>query len=246
MNLYKIKTFLSKYFTFEIYCLTFLHTHTHTNTHTHGERPYRIKYGYCLYVCIILHIHTNTHTHGERTDRIKYGYSLFVCVCMCSCVCVCVCVCTHVLLRVCVLGDWLGRKPVAYEMCLWSVVVTAFCVQDRKVIIKGLKGHIVKVCKDEAGHMVLLAIFDSVDDTVLVQKAILDVSSCFHSSASAWRAYPEIGCVHLHFLAHIWTYAYSGRRFFIGLQSDFSKICSQEVNWSMDRFREREKERVRE
>ena len=53
------------------------------------------------------------------------------------------------------------------------------------MIIKGLKGHIVKVCKDEAGHMVLLAIFDSVDDTVLVQKAILDVSSCFHSSATA-------------------------------------------------------------
>ena len=51
------------------------------------------------------------------------------------------------------------------------------CVQDRKVIVKSLKGHLVKVCKDEAGHMVLLAIFDSVDDTVLVQKAILDVSA---------------------------------------------------------------------
>ena len=55
-------------------------------------------------------------------------------------------------------------------MCL------CMCVQDRKVIVKSLKGHVLKVCKEEAGHMALLAIFDSVDDTVLVQKVILDVS----------------------------------------------------------------------
>ena len=68
----------------------------------------------------------------------------------------------------------------------YKVLRCMFGGQDRKVIIKGLKGHIVKVCKDEAGHMVLLAIFDSVDDTVLVQKAILDVSCCFRFSASTY------------------------------------------------------------
>lgn len=53
--------------------------------------------------------------------------------------------------------------------CIWGG-----SAKDRKVIVKSLKGHVVKICKEEAGHMLLLAIFDCVDDTVLLQKAILD------------------------------------------------------------------------
>ncbi|KAK3606156.1 hypothetical protein CHS0354_010789 [Potamilus streckersoni] len=46
--------------------------------------------------------------------------------------------------------------------------------KDRKVIIKSLKTHVVKICKEEYGHLVMLAIFDVVDDTKLVQKALLE------------------------------------------------------------------------
>lgn len=53
--------------------------------------------------------------------------------------------------------------------CVWSG-----STKDRKVIIKSLKTHVVKICKEEFGHLLLLAIFDTVDDTVLMQKAILD------------------------------------------------------------------------
>jgi len=45
--------------------------------------------------------------------------------------------------------------------------------KDRKVIIKSLKSHVVKICKEQYGHQVLLAIFDCVDDTVLVRNVIL-------------------------------------------------------------------------
>ncbi|XP_035829292.1 pumilio homolog 3 [Aplysia californica] len=53
--------------------------------------------------------------------------------------------------------------------CVWSG-----SVKDRKSIVKSLKGHVVKICQEEHGHLLLLAIFDCVDDTVLVQKVILD------------------------------------------------------------------------
>ncbi|KAL3869283.1 hypothetical protein ACJMK2_041986 [Sinanodonta woodiana] len=57
--------------------------------------------------------------------------------------------------------------------------VAMFCVwhgtaKDRKVIIKSLKTHVLKICKEEYGHLVMLAIFDVVDDTKLVQKALLE------------------------------------------------------------------------
>ena len=38
-----------------------------------------------------------------------------------------------------------------------------------------MKSFITKVALEEQGHLVLLAIFDSVDDTKLVQKGILEV-----------------------------------------------------------------------
>ncbi|KAK4011914.1 pumilio homolog 3 [Daphnia magna] len=45
--------------------------------------------------------------------------------------------------------------------------------KDRKDIIKSFKGHVAKICQEEHGHMVLMALFDSVDDTKLVAKAIV-------------------------------------------------------------------------
>lgn len=45
--------------------------------------------------------------------------------------------------------------------------------KDRKVIVKSFKSYVIKICKEEYGHLTLLALFDSVDDTVLVQKVII-------------------------------------------------------------------------
>ena len=56
--------------------------------------------------------------------------------------------------------------------CIWSG-----SAKDRKTSVKSLKTHVAKVCMEEQGHLLLLSIFDSVDDTVLVQKVILDVSN---------------------------------------------------------------------
>ncbi|CAH1774282.1 unnamed protein product [Owenia fusiformis] len=53
--------------------------------------------------------------------------------------------------------------------CIWHGTA-----KDRKVIIKSFKTHIEKIAKEEYGHLTLLAIFDVVDDTKLVSKAILE------------------------------------------------------------------------
>ncbi|KAJ3161424.1 hypothetical protein HDU86_007206 [Geranomyces michiganensis] len=45
--------------------------------------------------------------------------------------------------------------------------------KDRKLIIKSLKSFVVKIAKEQYGHAVLITIFECVDDTVLVDKAIL-------------------------------------------------------------------------
>ena len=47
--------------------------------------------------------------------------------------------------------------------------------------MKGFKSLVVRICKEEFGHFVLLALFDCVDDTKLVQKALLDVRTHFRS-----------------------------------------------------------------
>uniref|UniRef100_A0A672JSB4 PUM-HD domain-containing protein n=1 Tax=Salarias fasciatus TaxID=181472 RepID=A0A672JSB4_SALFA len=52
--------------------------------------------------------------------------------------------------------------------CLWHGTA-----KDRKVIIKTMKTYMVKFATGEFGHLVLLAIFDCVDDTKLVKQAIL-------------------------------------------------------------------------
>ncbi|KAI9011402.1 armadillo-type protein [Gaertneriomyces semiglobifer] len=45
--------------------------------------------------------------------------------------------------------------------------------KDRKIIIKSMKDYVRKVAMEQYGHAVLLSIFECVDDTVLVDKAIL-------------------------------------------------------------------------
>ncbi|RKO84810.1 armadillo-type protein [Blyttiomyces helicus] len=45
--------------------------------------------------------------------------------------------------------------------------------KDRKHIVKSFKGFVVKVAREQYGHAALLTLFDCVDDTVLVQKAIV-------------------------------------------------------------------------
>lgn len=52
--------------------------------------------------------------------------------------------------------------------CLWHG-----SAKDRKAIVKSFKTYIAKICSEEHGHLVLLAVFDAVDDTKLVGKAIL-------------------------------------------------------------------------
>jgi pumilio family protein 6 len=49
--------------------------------------------------------------------------------------------------------------------------------KERKLMIRSFKPYVIKICKEEFGHMVLLRLFDVVDDTVLVRKAILSVRS---------------------------------------------------------------------
>jgi len=59
--------------------------------------------------------------------------------------------------------------------CLWHGTT-----KDRKAIIKSLKTFVEKTCEEEFGHLVLMAIFDCVDDTKLVGKAILgELAECF-------------------------------------------------------------------
>jgi pumilio family protein 6 len=52
--------------------------------------------------------------------------------------------------------------------CLWHGTV-----KNRKVIVKSFKPYVKKICMEENGHVVVMGVFDTVDDTVLVRKAIL-------------------------------------------------------------------------
>merc|ERR1719383_476774 len=52
--------------------------------------------------------------------------------------------------------------------CIWHGTA-----KDRKAIIKNFKTFMLKTAQEEYGHMVLLGIFDSVDDTKIVGKAVI-------------------------------------------------------------------------
>nr|XP_039255795.1 pumilio homolog 3-like [Styela clava] len=62
--------------------------------------------------------------------------------------------------------------------CLWHGTA-----KDRKVIVRTMKEFIRKLCQEEYGHLALLAAFDSVDDTVFMNKALI---------ASIVKMIPEI------------------------------------------------------
>ncbi|KAI4456854.1 hypothetical protein MML48_8g00018351 [Holotrichia oblita] len=59
-----------------------------------------------------------------------------------------------------------GAKAV--RECIWHGTN-----KDRKVIVKAVKEHILELCKHEYGHTVVIAILDTIDDTVLVSKSII-------------------------------------------------------------------------
>ncbi|XP_077505038.1 pumilio homolog 3-like [Amblyomma americanum] len=52
--------------------------------------------------------------------------------------------------------------------CIWHS-----SAKDRKTIIKSFKTYVAKIAREEHGHMVLLSIFDCVDDTKLIEGAII-------------------------------------------------------------------------
>ncbi|ELU16136.1 hypothetical protein CAPTEDRAFT_163846 [Capitella teleta] len=54
-------------------------------------------------------------------------------------------------------------------LCLWHG-----SAKDRKVMVRSFKTFVKRICLEEYGHMVLLAAFDSIDDTKVMQKVILD------------------------------------------------------------------------
>jgi hypothetical protein len=48
-------------------------------------------------------------------------------------------------------------------------------VQDRKTIMKSCKGLVTRIAREEFGHLVLMRLFEVTDDTVAVQKLLLNV-----------------------------------------------------------------------
>lgn len=46
--------------------------------------------------------------------------------------------------------------------------------KDRKAIVKNFKQYLVKIAQDEYGHLVLIRLLDVMDDTVLVNKAVIN------------------------------------------------------------------------
>ncbi|CAI8007949.1 Pumilio homolog 3 [Geodia barretti] len=53
-------------------------------------------------------------------------------------------------------------------LCLWHGTPKV-----RKAIVKSFKPYVRKICVEENGHVVMMGVFDTVDDTVLVRKHIL-------------------------------------------------------------------------
>ncbi|CDH51464.1 pumilio domain-containing protein kiaa0020homolog [Lichtheimia corymbifera JMRC:FSU:9682] len=46
--------------------------------------------------------------------------------------------------------------------------------KDRKAIVKNFKQYLVKIAQDEYGHLVLIRLLDVMDDTVLINKAVIN------------------------------------------------------------------------
>lgn len=54
-------------------------------------------------------------------------------------------------------------------ICFWNSIV-----KDRRAIVKVLREHLIKICTHEHGHVLILAIVNSMDDTKALKKAIFD------------------------------------------------------------------------
>ena len=61
--------------------------------------------------------------------------------------------------------------------CIFILIPFFTFWQDRKMIIKSFKNFVLKICKEEFGHRALMALFDCVDDTKIVSKVVIDVST---------------------------------------------------------------------
>ena len=72
---------------------------------------------------------------------------------------------------------WHGTAKVSVCAHMHACVYGYCDIQDRKLIVKSFKTFVRKICVEENGHMVMLGLFDCVDDTVLVKKALLSVSA---------------------------------------------------------------------
>lgn len=60
-----------------------------------------------------------------------------------------------------------GARAAMY--CFWFGTA-----KDRKIMIKSFKTFVARICKEEFGHRALMTMFDTVDDTKLVGKVIID------------------------------------------------------------------------
>lgn len=56
--------------------------------------------------------------------------------------------------------------------CVWFGAA-----KERKKIVKSMKSFVHKISIEEHGHKILLGLFDSVDDTKLIAKSILEVNT---------------------------------------------------------------------
>lgn len=77
--------------------------------------------------------------------------------------------------------------------CVWNANA-----KDRKAVVKEAKGLAPKLAKEEYGHWVLLALFDCVDDTVLLKKTVVkELLDNLHDVCSS-----KYGMKVLHYLVH--------------------------------------------
>jgi hypothetical protein len=62
-------------------------------------------------------------------------------------------------------------KPGSRTMC---VIISNSSAKDRKKIMKSLKGHVLESLLHDSGHLAIMRLIDVTDDTVNVQKMLLD------------------------------------------------------------------------
>ena len=58
-------------------------------------------------------------------------------------------------------------------MCIANYIIRKASAKNRKIILKAFKPHLLKVWKEEYGHLVLISAFNCVDDTKMMQKNLI-------------------------------------------------------------------------